>query len=549
MKICLFILFTLLIALPIHAQAYHAGDSVVITWNKGKTTVKTDEAGLLILNISPKERMRINRRGWVEYGDFGAKGDGHSDDLTAIAATHALANELTLPVKAADNAVYYIGGSARIAIIRTDTDFGSASFIIDDTRVENHNAPVFLVESSLPSFHPDGLTTLKRDQQHLDLALSGPCLISVTNEHVKHYIRYGLNQDNGASQTDIFLVDADGNVDQNAPILWDFDQITDVSAQPIDIQPLIIRGGSFTTIANQAESKYTYYSRNLAIRRSNVQLIGLEHRIEGEGDHGAPYGGFIHISECVNVQVRNTILTGHKTYQTIGSAGKPVSMGTYDIIVNRALNVSFVNCRQTNDIDDRTFWGIMGSNYSKNLLYDSCIFSRFDAHKGVANATIRNSILGHMGINAIGSGTFMVDHCTIRGNSIINLRSDYGSTWQGCFVIRDCTFIPAGGRPVQAALINGSYSGQHDFGYTCYMPEKITIQNLFIDDTNHPEKYQGPAIFTNFNPDRTNDSYLEPFPYILTKAVILENVTTASGLELRRSDNPFMFDKVKIISK
>ncbi|HQU52242.1 MAG TPA: right-handed parallel beta-helix repeat-containing protein [Saprospiraceae bacterium] len=549
MKICLFIFFTLLFALPIHAQAYHAGDSVIITWNKGKTTVKTDEAGLMILNISLKERMKINRRGWVEYGDLGAKGDGKTDDLTAIAATHALANELTLPVKASDNAVYYIGGSARIAIIRTNTDFGSASFIIDDTRVENHNAPVFLVESSLPSFHPDGLTTLKRDQQHLDLALCGPCLISVTNEHVKHYIRYGLNQDNGASQTDIFLVDADGNVDQNAPILWDFDQITDVSAQPIDMQPLIIRGGRFTTIANQAESKYTYYSRNLAIRRSNVQLIGLEHRIEGEGDHGAPYGGFINISECANVQVRNTILTGHKTYQTIGSAGKPVSMGTYDIIVNRALNVSFVNCRQTNDIDDRTYWGIMGSNYSKNLLYDSCIFSRFDAHKGVANATIRNSTLGHMGINAIGSGTFTVENSTIRGNSIINLRSDYGSTWQGSFVIRDCTFIPAGGRPVQAALINGSYSGQHDFGYTCYMPEKITIQNLFIDDTSHPEKYQGPAIFANFNPNRTNDSYREPFPYILTKAVILENVTTASGLELRRSDNPFMFEKVKIISK
>ena len=172
MKICLFIFFTLLFALPIHAQAYHAGDSVIITWNKGKTTVKTDEAGLMILNISPKERMKINRRGWVEYGDLGAKGDGKTDDLTAIAATHALANELTLPVKASDNAVYYIGGSARIAIIRTNTDFGSASFIIDDTRVENHNAPVFLVESSLPSFHPDGLTTLKRDQQHLDLAMN-----------------------------------------------------------------------------------------------------------------------------------------------------------------------------------------------------------------------------------------------------------------------------------------------------------------------------------------------------------------------------------------
>jgi hypothetical protein len=54
---------------------------------------------------------------------------------------------------------------------------------------------------------------------------------------------------------------------------------------------------------------------------------GLEHRVTGEGDHGAPYGGFINIRDCAYVTVKNTILTGHKTYRTIGAAGKPVSMG------------------------------------------------------------------------------------------------------------------------------------------------------------------------------------------------------------------------------
>jgi len=198
------------------------------------------------------------------------------------------------------------------------------------------------------------------------------------------------------------------------------------------VDTLSITGGRFTTIANQVESKYTYYSRNIAIRRSRVVVDGLEHLITGEGEQGAPYGGFINIADCSYVTVKNSVLTGHKTYRTIGSAGKPVSMGSYDLLVNRALNVSFINCRQTNDIDDRTYWGILGSNYCKNLLYDSCAFSRFDAHKGVANATIRNSTLGHMGINAIGSGILTVENSTIRGRSIVNLRSDYGCTrrWQ-----------------------------------------------------------------------------------------------------------------------
>ena len=405
-----------------------------------------------------------------------------------------------------------------------------------------------MVSSGKQPFEPEGITTLKRDQDKIDIALPGTCLITVTDSNVRRYIRFGPNQNNGSSQTDIFIVDKNGHVDMNAPIIWDFNQITEISALPIDETTLTISGGRFTTIANKAESKYTYYSRNIAIRRSNVIVDGLEHRITGEGDHGAPYGGFLNIRDCSYVTVKNTILTGHKTYRTIGSAGVPVSMGTYDISVNRALNISFVNCSQTNDINDNTYWGIMGSNYCKNLVYDNCTFSRFDAHMGVANATVRNSTMGHMGINAIGTGVFTVENTTIRGRSLINLRTDYGSTWQGEFIIRNCVFIPANGRPTSASLISGSYSGQHDFGYTCYMPERIVIDSLYIDDSSHQDNYDGPAIFSNFNRDFNDNSYVEKFPYVRTREVILRNVTTASGKELRVSDNQFMFKDVKIDS-
>jgi hypothetical protein len=520
-------------------------DQVVITSQKEKTRVYT-ENGTLQVNVSPKEVRRYKAAGLVRYRNFGASGNGKTDDMDAIAATHAFANLHGLSVKADDGATYYIGGKERTAVIRTDTDFGTAAFIIDDTEVENRNASVFTVGSGFKPFKLETITLLKRNQKKIEASLPGPCLITVTNSNVKQYIRFGLNQNNGSSQMDIFVVDKNGNVDGNAPIIWDFDQITEITALPIDEKPLKITGGRFTTIANKAESKYTYYNRNIAIRRSNVLLEGLEHRITGEEDHGAPYGGFINIGDCSYVTVKNTILTGHRTYSTIGAAGKPVTMGTYDLSVNRALNVSFVNCSQTNDINDNRFWGILGSNFCKNLLYDQCTLSRFDAHQGVANATIRNSTLGHMGINAIGSGLLLVENSTIRGRSVVNLRSDYGSTWQGELVIRNCVFVPADGKPVSAALINGYNSGQHDFGYTCYMPERITIENLRIDDSRHPENYQGPAIFFNFNSEMTDHAYQEKFPYVKTKEVILRNVTTTSGKALRISDNPFMFKDVKV---
>lgn len=521
-------------------------ESVVITSRKSKTQVSRNKNGELLINVSNKDLIKFKANGLVRYSDFGATGDDETDDMDAIIATHAFANQHGLPVRADVEATYHIDGKDRTAVIQTNTDFGTAAFIIDDTNVQNRSAHVFLVNSSLQPFKLEGISSLKRNQEKIDVSLPGPCLVTVTNSHVRRYIRFGPNQNNGSAQTDIFLVDKDGKVDMNAPIIWDFDQITDITALPIDETTLTITGGRFTTIANKAESKYTYYARGIAIRRSNVVVDGLEHHITGEGDHGAPYSAFVHIADCSDVTVRNTLLTGHKTYQTIGSAGVNVSMGTYDITVNRALNVSFINCRQTNDINDNTYWGIMGSNYSKNLLYDNCTFSRFDAHMGVANATIRNSTLGHQGINAIGTRVFTVENTTVRGRSLINLRSDYGSTWQGDLIIRNCVFVPAGGRPISASLIGGSYSGQHDFGYTCYMPERITIDGLHIDDSNHPADYQGPAIFGNFNPQMTHDSYQEKFPYVKTQEVILRKVTIASGKPLRLSDNPFMFKDMKV---
>jgi hypothetical protein len=496
---------------------------------------------------SGKVRKMIMAAKVVHYSDFGAKGDGKTDDIEAIVAAHAFANQNQLPVKADDGATYYIGGKNRTAIIQTNTDFGKAAFIFDDTNVENREQQIFMVSSTLESFKLKGVTSLRKNQEKIEASLPGPCLITVTNPKVKRYIRYGANANSGSSQTDIFKVDKDGNVDMNAPIIWDFDQITEITALPIDETELTITGGKFTTLANKVEGSDAYYSRGIAIRRSNVVLNGLEHFITGEGPFGAPYNGFVSIRDCYNVTVKNMVFTGHKVYQFAKNGIAAVSKGTYDIAPARAINLSFINCRQSNDINDKTYWGIMGSNFCKNIVYDNCVFSRFDAHQGVANATIRNSTLGHQGIQAIGSGKLIIENTTVHGNNLINFRNDYGSTWQGELIIRNCIFIPANGRGSSANLIGGVNEGNHDFGYTCYLPERITIENVRIEDSGLSKGYKGPAILANFNSKMTDEAYKEQFPYVRTGLVTVKNVTAASGKELRVSDNLYMFKDLKIV--
>ena len=486
---------------------------------------------------------------YISYGQYGAVGDGVTDDFEAIIKAHDAANQAGLPVKADAGATYYIGSANKTAVIQTNTDWNNAKFIIDDTKVEIRNNHVFSISSKLPAVRITTVPTLKKNQTKLDLLLPQDSFIEVTDNKTMRYLREGANQNNGTAQTDVFVVDKEGNVDKNTPIIWDFDTISEMTAYPIDTETLTVKGGHFTTIANQAESRYTYHNRGLGITRSNVVIDGVYHAVTGELDHGAPYSGFMVVSKCTNVMVQNCTFTGHKVYSTIGNANVPVSMGSYDITVNKANNITFKNCKQTNDIHDSKQWGVFGSNHSKNLTFDTVEFSRFDAHMGVTNATIKNSVLGHQGINLIGRGFFLVENTKVCGWTFINLRSDYGSTFDGEIIIRHCEFLPRNGLPSDAVLVSGSYSGQHDFGYPCSMPKKITIEGLVIDDSNPPNEYPGPKIFADFNGAYTNEDYVEKYPYVITKEAVVGNLTIKSGKPYNVSTNPFMFRNVKITEK
>jgi len=114
MKRNLIMFFLFVFVFNVSGQHKNASDSVIITSEKTATRVYT-ENGELHINVPPEEVTKFKTTGYVRYKDFGAKGDGKTDDLEAIAATHAFANSYGLPVKADDGATYYIGGKDRTA--------------------------------------------------------------------------------------------------------------------------------------------------------------------------------------------------------------------------------------------------------------------------------------------------------------------------------------------------------------------------------------------------------------------------------------------------
>jgi hypothetical protein len=489
--------------------------------------------------------------GLVNYEAFGAKGDGVTDDMQAICDAHEYANTHRLSVRTKPDATYHLGARALTAVITTNTDWNTSRFTLDDTQVEDHKKSLFEVRSLLDPIELQ-IDKLTRDQKKVDARPERDCHVLVENDNKRLYIRRGLNQNNGTPQHDCFVLRKDGTID--SPIDWHYDTVTRVEAHPIDDEPLIIRGGIFTTFANRMKQDvgYNYWSRNIVISRSNTEIDGLTHYVVGETSVGHPYSGFISVRQCADVTLRNCFATGHKIYSTIGAAGKPVNMGSYDYNANNVVNFSMINCKM-NHITDRSRWGVIGSNFCKNILLEDCTLSRMDTHMGVSGSyVIRGCTLGWMGLNAIGRGDLIIEDATLYGSTLVSFRRDYGSTWEGDLFIRNSKWIPACGDTQLPHMINVSNDGMHDFGYPCSMPTTVTIDGLFVDDSNHPEDYQGMYFFTDH--EAPNDGVGElppsaerPYPYAPCQKISVKGLTTASGKKPRVSPNEQVANRVDVI--
>lgn len=496
-------------------------------------------AVLAILLATPRATAEQSAGKLVTYEAFGAVGDGVTDDMPAIQKAHEHANQNGLSVRSNPGATYHLGRKAITAVIQTDTDWGTSKFIIDDSKgVEKNNRPLFEIQSSLKPLSLS-IQTLKRGQTRLDTRPSADCLVYVENDKKRMFIRKGGNQNSGTPQKEVFVLKKDGTI--IGGIDWDYDEITSVSAQPIDEKPLHVRGGVFTSIANQAkpEEKSSYWSRNISINRSKTVIDGIVHKVTGEKEHGHPYRGFLTADRCAYVVFQNCVVDGRKVYSKMGKTGSTVPMGTYGYHANLVMDFRMINCHMGNDINDRSRWGVVATNFMKNFLVEKSVLSRVDVHMGVSGSyVIKDSILGHAGINAIGRGQLLVENTTLHSGNLISFRSDYGSTWDGDVTIRNCRWIPSNHNPILFGMQN---NGSHDFGYPCSMPKIIRIENLTVDDSKNKK-----GVFILHDAIGKGNTQ-RPFPYRLTETIQVKGYKSTSGKPPQISSNPEITKAVKLV--
>lgn len=434
----------------------------------------------------------------ITYEEFGAVGDGETDDYEAIKMAHYYAGLYNHTVVASNDATYYIGPTEKVIYIRTNVVWGTATFIIDDRNIHyddaERNVSLFHVAPGLSSvtFTPENCELIRRINENggikaseitkLDLGLGFRAKLDVYDSNHMVYIRTGGSYNDGNEQRELVMVDEYGNIDESTPFLLDYAAITKIVARPVDEEPLTIDGGIFITRAMQEGGSHNYYARNLVISRSRTTLKNFTHQVREEQEEGCPYSGFLSIQNCSDITVENCSFMSHKTYSIVNHLGNKVNMGSYDISINHSNNILFKNCTQPNFFESELArlpyfsterWGIMGSNYSKNIRYENCRLSRLDAHCGVYNASLKNCEVVY--ISVVGGGTLTVEDTIIYENHAIQLRGDYGSTWNGDIYIKNVELVNI----EDAVLFNMGWSN-HYYGYETSMPCNIYIEGFSV---------------------------------------------------------------------
>ncbi len=474
----------------------------------------------IVMNVGTVKTCDVRN---ICYADFGAVGDGITDDSEAIRLTHEYANLWGHRVIAEAGKTYRIGKISESIIVQTDTDWNGATIVFDDSSIDWNDTQarsvwVFKVTSS-SSINgkkvtvPSGMT-LSKGQTNVGLTFDSPCMLKIENsdENQRIYIRYGTNANSGDTIREYILVDENGNVDPSTPITYNYDAVTSIVRYSISDRPIFIGNGTVKTIAPNPkasdpsyENNYCYFNRGIHVSRSNTTLHDINYIVEGEdmtvridrngdgnidfwGDdksYGVPYRGTFNFNECYNTRFIDSVVEGHQAYSFWQiSNGKEArnEMGSYAITANSCIGLTMSGLVQYENestgelITNRDMYhGVMSSNYCRNMVVTESYLDRFDAHKGLYNATLTNSTFG-FGILVIGGGQLYIENVTrLSGDPFVMLRNDYNSIFDGDVVIKNC---------VAGSAIKSVFAGnwvKHDAGLPNYMVRNVLIDGLLAE--------------------------------------------------------------------
>lgn len=234
--------------------------------------------------------------------------------------------------------------------------------------------------------------------------------------------------------------------------------------------------------------------------RSNTIVDGVVHVETGEPVNNIR--SMINVQQCNNVTLKNFEM---EAIPRVNSTN-----GTYGL--------QFFLCTRLklSNITGNDGWGVIGSNYLKNVYLSNSFLNRFDCHWMAYNVIIENTTFKNLGVYLTGGGEFVARNCTYvldtdgftfpskKPNfSFFNPREDYGQEWDGTILIDGLTIRVSEQAQVSRVCCVKFMPITINTGRNIIWPSSIVVKNLFVEGgrTTQNGIFQSIAVYISSKAD------------------------------------------------
>lgn len=396
----------------------------------------------------------------VSVKDFGAIGDGVTDDTVAVRAAHVYANSVNAPVSY--NGIDRIALQADAQIpMKTSTDFSGCELVIlggvmTPPSFSTFNTLYLITDDDCPIETYTGAMT----GSNLIEGSRSPCF-NIFNGHGVAVIQANL----------ITVPDRDKTG------TMEYRQAFKINRQGIASHPLsrdLSGSAANMEMTYRRTSKKRLSIRNVSltdgawnnqrvfkINRCNVDISGFSVLFDDPDTFS-----FDNICELISIYhgcdivINDFTTTGRRYVGSQASYCLAIYSGA-DIYVNRMNAVSG--------------WGATGTDDVSGLYFSDSILNRVDAHSSGHNIFVNNCDLHDMGVvYGWGGGIISVTNSRLHDCSAISTREDYGGQFFGNLVVDNCQFHSAA-TTIYAVDFSTNPMGASS---TIYAPREIRVSNI-----------------------------------------------------------------------
>ena len=421
---------------------------------------------------------KVSNINLVNVKDFGAVGDGVTDDSQALYDAHVYANQTGKKViySKGDYLIKEVGNIP----IRTNVDLNGSKLIIDQTNLTS----IFDVETS---HEWNDLDVDYFNRLHLSEFLTNtnylPSLKNVVPENQLVNLVYSVDGETPETESRE-VIDETSVHTQNGKLIGNMirgaNNLIKIRYREIDT-PILISDFKLHLIGKNQLSENKIFN----VMRDNVTIDGVN--VSRDLVPQSLRKVIFYSSYNYNLKLKN--IDSYNPKQNIIPMDTTTNMfDGYVISLNHSVDTLFEHVNATtvhsNGQTENGTWGATGNNNFKNLVVEKSNISRIDAHDPCNTVTVRDSVVDR--IQLCGSGKMYFDNVTFTPSQdphMITIASVYhtklSSQWLGEIEVVNSTYKPIFDGDGDLYLI---YTNAYNFKYKNFIPfNNLYVDNLTID--------------------------------------------------------------------